>query len=301
VPIANPGFPATHRGNRFIEEEEKTRNLNRVPSRHLPKSKELRRAGGPPLGRHLFKAWREVSARIGRARRLALLLDFDGTLVRLRRRPGSVRLPVRARRVLQSLASHPRVHVAVISGRRVKDVRRRVPVAGVDFWGLHGWERTGKHRAIPLKQRRLLLQAKRFARAHLREIDGVWVEDKGAAFSIHFRGARPEAVRRARRVVHSLCRLVAPDCYLLRGKKVWEFLPRDVQGKGAAAKMLTRNLTGRPLMIYAGDDLTDETAFSAIGRGITIRVGASHNTRASYFLRTPDEVLEFLERLEALL
>jgi trehalose-phosphatase len=249
----------------------------------------------------LFKAWGEVSGRLSRARRLALLLDFDGTLVRLRHRPGSVRLPERARRVLQRLANHPRVHVAVISGRLKSDVRRRVHVDGVDFWGLHGWERPGKHRAIPPKKRRLLLQARGFARAHLRGIAGVWVEGKGAAFAIHFRGARPEAVRRARRVVHYLRGLVAPSCYLLPGKKVWEFLPSEAEGKGAAAKMLTRKLTGRPLLIYAGDDFTDETAFSAMARGITIRVGASHTTRASYFLRTPDEVLEFLERLEALL
>jgi len=53
------------------------------------------------------------------------------------------------------------------------------------------------------------------------------------------------------------------------------------------------------LAIYAGDDAADESAFAALHRGITVQVGNSRRTQAHFYLRTPGEVLMFLQRLEA--
>jgi len=53
------------------------------------------------------------------------------------------------------------------------------------------------------------------------------------------------------------------------------------------------------LVLYAGDDETDEAAFSAVGdEGLAIYVGGPREGgTASYFLQRSEEVAHFLERL----
>ncbi|MBZ5545202.1 MAG: hypothetical protein LAO07_16240 [Acidobacteriia bacterium] len=89
--------------------------------------------------RHLFDRWAGVSARLRGAEHVALFLDFDGTLVPLRHRPGDVWLNPVVRRAVESLARRRRVTVCLISGRRLADLRRRARIAGARYVGLHGW------------------------------------------------------------------------------------------------------------------------------------------------------------------
>jgi trehalose-6-phosphatase len=44
--------------------------------------------------------------------------------------------------------------------------------------------------------------------------------------------------------------------------------------------------------------LTDEPAFTALRKGITVRVGSVVPTKARFRLRNPEEVCTFLERVE---
>jgi trehalose-phosphatase len=60
----------------------------------------------------------------------------------------------------------------------------------------------------------------------------------------------------------------------------------------------TRGLRTPILPIYVGDDLTDEPAFVALRRGITVRVGNFSRTKARFRLRDPEEVCTFLKRME---
>ena len=87
---------------------------------------------------------------------------------------------------------------------------------------------------------------------------------------------------------------------LSSGKKVIELRPNLCWNKGdAAAKAV--ELFGRdkrPLVIYAGDDATDEDAFRALARrAVTIRVGRKGNTRAKYYLRSTKEMMAMLKEL----
>jgi trehalose 6-phosphate phosphatase len=85
---------------------------------------------------------------------------------------------------------------------------------------------------------------------------------------------------------------------LLRGRDVWEFLPWEFKGKGAAVRALIAEFPCPVLPIYIGDDVTDETAFRVLPRGITIRVGKPRRTRAIFELRNPDDVVRFLIQVE---
>jgi trehalose-phosphatase len=175
------------------------------------------------------------------------------------------------------------------------DLRRRARIAGVRYLGLHGWERKGRpQRAAP----EFLVRLKRLVGTLLGPLPGIRMEDKGFGFVVHYRGARAASVRRARVLLGECLRPFHGQFRLLKGKKVWEILPVEVAGKGAAAGEVLAELDRSPLPIYVGDDTTDEAAFEALRAGITIRVGPARRTRARYRLRSPREVWDFLARLE---
>ena len=95
-------------------------------------------SGGPP---HVFDSWPQIAPSLRTSSRLLLLTDFDGTLTPLRNRPGDVPPLDPARQgVLRRLSQHPRVSLYVISGRRLSDLHKLIPVPGVRVLGLHGWE-----------------------------------------------------------------------------------------------------------------------------------------------------------------
>jgi len=246
---------------------------------------------------HLFSAWSNVSRRVRLAKAIVLFLDFDGTLVRLRRNPKEVLLGKSARRLLRRLACHPAMTVCFISGRQLADLRRRARVEGALYFGLHGWERSnGRTASLPSAGQ--LREGIEWVRERVRSLPGIRVEDKGICFGVHYRTARDSAVREARAVVKTVLERLGPGFRLMAGKKIWEIYPKEMGSKGKAAQDLLQQLPGRKLAIYAGDDTTDETAFALLKSGVTIRVGKFRETHAKFFLRSPAEVLTFLKKLE---
>ncbi len=75
-----------------------------------------------------------------RGGRLALLSDYDGTLTPLVEHPRLARLDTAARRVLERLAGWPRVHVGILSGRTIQDLKEMVDLPGLCFAGTGGLE-----------------------------------------------------------------------------------------------------------------------------------------------------------------
>jgi trehalose 6-phosphate phosphatase len=264
---------------------------------------------------HLFDRWPLVARRLRSAPHLALFLDFDGTLTPLQRRPGDVRLDAPTRTVLCWLARQPAVTLWVISGRRLADLRRRVKFSGIGCVGLHGWERRGT--VANSRSAKLTAQARRLLADGVRNLPKVLVEEKGPVSVVHYRGARVGVVRRASAVVHQVVRRLEPALRVLPGKDVWEVLPREFKGKGATVKVLLAKLPPGTLPVYIGDDITDESAFAALPRGVTVRVGSprldevpavsadaarlhrpkARFTQAAFTLRNPREVRKFLERV----
>jgi len=226
-----------------------------------------------------------------------VFLDFDGTLVRLRRKPKEVFLGAPARRVLRKLAARREVTLCFISGRQLADLQQRARVEGAIYFGLHGWQRNnGQPPDIPGTPK--LRKAMDWVRQQVSDIPGIRVEDKGICFGIHYRNARKPAVEKAGALVKEVLARMGPGYELMAGKKIWEIYPKDMGSKGLAAKDLLQQIPGRKLVVYAGDDTTDETAFALLRNGVTIRVGKYRETKANFFLRSPAEVLRFLEKLE---
>lgn len=254
--------------------------------------------------RHLLGAWPRLRRRFADPRRVALFADFDGTLVRIRRRPGGIRLGLRVQRLLAAL-SRAGALLGVVSGRRLEDVRARVGLRGIWYAGAHGFflcdPANRRFGLLNPKERMMVSRAHRWLERQLRGVPGIALEPKVATVAVHYRGAPRRSVELARGIIARLLRK-APGLHLMKGKKVLELVPaRDVDKWAALQFMLRREKRQRPAaaqtIVYLGDDITDERVFAKL-RGITVAVGKRHKTSARYFLRSPAEVRQFLERLQ---
>jgi trehalose 6-phosphate phosphatase len=231
------------------------------------------------------------------AQSFVLFVDFDGTLTPLRERPSDVPpLDASLRRVLRRLAGRKRLTFYVISGRRLVELRKLVRVPGIRLLGLHGWE----GRPVPPldKERAIIRHTRRLLQQRLSKIPQIWVEDKGLGLAVHYRGAPPRSVRLARPIVLDVAKVLGPRFHILRGNKVWEILPHQIDGKGSAIRALLSQEPPGALPIFVGDDATDERAFAVLRRGLTAHVGKNLRTQARFLLRDPEEVKVFLQRLE---
>jgi trehalose 6-phosphate phosphatase len=249
--------------------------------------------------RYLFRAWGEIADRLRDAKTCALLLDFDGTLVKLQRRPWEVRVPQRTKRLLQRLARHPRLFVAIVSGRRCLDLQTRVGVEALHFIGLHGAERERITTKITKAAARILARAQHGARKRMAAMRGMRIEDKGMSFAVHYREASAPIARAAKSCLLDVVEPHQETLRVLDGAMVWEVLPNEIRGKGGAVLDLLSEFPPGTPAIYIGDDGTDETAFCALGDQITIRVGKPQGSAAKYYVRDPGEVIRFLLQLEA--
>jgi trehalose-phosphatase len=246
---------------------------------------------------YAFRAFQEIVGHLVATRERLLLLDLDGTLVGLRRRPEDVRVSVRAKKILSRLSKLPNFSVAIVSGRNARSLAKLVDVKSVRYFGLHGSEEDGKEAHVEQEARRDLTAAKRSVRRDLAEFSGVEIEDKGCGFTVHYRGANAAAVRGASQALTAIVAPLRHTLQVLHGKKVWEVLPRSIPGKGGAMKRFMASAPDAAL-VYIGDDEPDEPAFAELHGHVTIHVGSNEDTHARYYVRNSGEVLRLLSMLE---
>jgi trehalose 6-phosphate phosphatase len=247
--------------------------------------------------RYLQDNWNSVRPRLRAAKTIALFLDFDGTLAPLQARPEEVQLPPATRRVLRRLASRQKIRLWVVSGRRQADVCRRIAVPGIHCLGLYGWENGGLPHVGPVTSRMLAEARARVARG-LDPAGGLWIEDKGVTFALHYRAASPLEVQHARAAMDGVRDGFGHRLNVAQGDHVWEVMPRALRGKGHAVRHHLHHTCPAALPVYIGDDAADEAAFLALSHGITACVGPARLTHAKFRLRDPLEVCASLEKLD---
>lgn len=248
--------------------------------------------------------WARLVRRIAAADPLLLCLDYDGTLVPIAAHPSQARLPAPTRRLLRQLSRQQGIRVVVVSGRALPELERRVAVPGLYYVGNHGLELSGPriryvHAAARASRPRIRRLARRL-RAALRPVPGAWVEEKGLTASVHLRAVRPAARQRCLRIVAAV---TAPErrraaIRLTRGKEVVELRPPVRWGKGESVAWIRERLTAggraaRPVLVYLGDDETDEGAFRMVNRfrGCSVFVGVRPQaTAARWRMRGPRDV-----------
>jgi len=148
-----------------------------------------------------------------------------------------------------------------------------------------------------------LRQIRKSLEARLKPIPGIHFEDKGPILTVHYRNAPRESSRQVQEAVQDVLEGYPNRWQFSTGKKIFEIRPRMDFDKGKTLNELLHRFPPTELLpVYLGDDESDEDAFRAIhGRGIPVLVGAGTvPSAASYFLRDPSEVLEFLRRCEGI-
>ena len=192
--------------------------------------------------------------------------------------------------------------VTLVSGRGLSDVRNMVGIRGVFYAGSHGFEISGPGNLANERASEylpVLDKAELDIEQKVRSIPGAFVERKKYSIAIHFRKTPQEYISDVEMSVNQ----TASDYPELRkssGKKIFELQPGLDWNKGKAILWLMKTLglddPNESVPLYIGDDTTDEDAFSAIKNlGITIVVDSGQKSSASYQLKNPQEVRQFLE------
>lgn len=254
------------------------------------------------MKRPLLAALGEIARRIDRAPYLALAVGFDGTLAPLLEQPAGGRLTPRLQQALRVLASLPTVTTMIFSGRERADLQERIGIPGLYYAGNHGLEISGAGVLFiePTASERCatLHTLASTLTEQVRHLQGVVVEDKGLTLTVHYRDLSSERHEELRRIVHSTLAGSNHPFVLTTGDAVYDIRPRVYWNKGDAVRWLLKNLERESaLVLYLGDDATDEDAFTVLADDITIRVDGGAETTAQFELDNFAEVEEFLSWL----
>ncbi|MFF2527248.1 trehalose-phosphatase [Streptomyces liangshanensis] len=256
-----------------------------------------------------------LTALLAHPAKAVVALDFDGTLADIVPDPEQARAHPRAVPALAALAPHV-ASIVVITGRPAEVAVRFGGFAGVPglerlvvlgHYGAERWDAATGTVTAPDPHPGVAA-----ARAELPALldglalgQGTWIEEKGQAFAVHTRRATdPQAAFDALRT--PLAALATRHGLVLEpGRMVLELRPPGVD-KGVA---LTRYVdeSGAETILYAGDDLGDLPAYTAVDAlranghpGLLVCSGTEVpelSTRSDLTLPGPAAVADFLAAL----
>jgi trehalose 6-phosphate phosphatase len=253
--------------------------------------------GGPAEVQGIPGFWDAVAA----AGQRCLVLDYDGTLAPFREdRMKAYPLP-NVRELLVEIRDTGRTHLAIMTGRPIRDLLTLLGDLDIPVSGSQGTEfrfpdgTTQTHLPDPTQERRLAAgenQARAIAPAGS-------VERKIASVAVHTRGMPEERAREIEDRILGAWLGDAPqhglECRRFSGGI--ELRLSGIDKGTALTELLDRRGDGM-LCVYVGDDETDEDAFRAVrDLGFGIKVGGGDNpTEASGRLVGPEAVREFLRQ-----
>jgi trehalose-phosphatase len=227
---------------------------------------------------------------------LLLATDFDGTIAGIVSEPSAAEADREALVALKALSAMPQTHVAIISGRALADLARRIAESGdVHLVGSHGSEfEAPSGKPLPPEKQALLNRLMESLAAIASATPGALVEAKPASVAFHFRNAEEHQAAAA---IEKLLQEPAtwPGVHVRHGKKVIELGVVETD-KGRALERLRQRL-GASAVLFVGDDTTDEDAFATLrGPDIGVKVGPGES-RAAFRADGPIEVTRILARV----
>ena len=235
-------------------------------------------------------------------RDILLFLDYDGTLVPIKKAPELAVLRASRRRLLERLSR--KAFVCIVSGRSLADIQKLASIKDIAYIGNHGLEISYRGREwIHPKAKRIkpvLNNVLERIRRKTGDWPGLLVENKGLTGSVHYRRLAAPLPKKLRDITEYEVQLRSGELKLTEGKKVYEIRPNVDWDKGKGVQELIRwlDIKQPALRIYIGDDQTDEDAFRALGRhDISILVGKRQDSYASSRLPDVAAVWKFLGAL----
>jgi trehalose 6-phosphate phosphatase len=249
---------------------------------------------------------RLLSAHRG-GRPLALLFDYDGTLVPIVERPERAQLAPETRRLLERLARQPRLSLGIFSGRMIEDLKAMVGLPGLYYGGTSGLElEPGGVLVTPAQaaQGRALIEglAARLGQVAA-QYPGAWVENKRLGLTLHYRAVGRHQIENLRARGRQVLQPFAGQVRILGVAMALEVTLDLGATKGSAVRRVVAQAGPGALPLYAGDDANDGDALEAAAAlgGIALGIGPRAPSSAQHRLPDPATLAGFLSRfLEAL-
>ena len=237
---------------------------------------------------------RDALAELGRAERLLVALDFDGTISPIVEVPSAARPVLGALEVMARLASAPGTEVVLLSGRARQDL---ASVSGASEWatliGSHGQE-VGADLTLSPEETSLVRAVQTRVAESVGHIAGVRVEHKPAGLAVHVRGCSDADAQRTLGLIRGLADELA-GTFALEGKLVIELSTRPLDKGSALGELIATDASRR--VLFAGDDITDESAMAVLRpEDISIRVGPG-SSMARFRVHDPVEMVDVLTSL----
>ncbi|XP_058104569.1 probable trehalose-phosphate phosphatase F isoform X1 [Magnolia sinica] len=265
-----------------------------------------------------------------KGKRIALFLDYDGTLSPIVDNPERAFMSSavsQMRDAVKNVADY--FPTAIISGRCRDKVLEFIGLTQLYYAGSHGMDIMGpvtntasvddhpnciRSTDKQGKEVKLFQPASEFLPMidevfrslveNTKGIEGAKVENNKFCASVHYRLVDEKYWPTIAQRVHDILKDY-PRLRLTHGRKVLEVRPIINWDKGKAVEFLLESLglsnCGDVLPIYVGDDRTDEDAFKVLrdgDRGYGILVSSMpKESSAHYSLRDPSEVMKFLKSL----
>ncbi len=250
---------------------------------------------------------KEVHEQVGRTvaagKRIALFLDYDGTLREIEREPRAARPNAAVEDLLHRLSQQPNLDITILSGRSEEDLVAFLGSYPFRLIAEHGaswrvpdkneWERLDQNLNYSWKERLLPI-----LRNYEQATPGSAIEEKHSSLVWHYRKADEEfGTWKANQLTEELSALTANHPIKVRhGKKMVEMTAAENNKGAAVARVLEQN-NNYEVIIVAGDDLTDESMFELnVPRMLTIKVG-SGPTQARFRVTDPAAFRKFLDDL----
>jgi trehalose 6-phosphate phosphatase len=250
---------------------------------------------------------KENLQKIKDAEQIWLLLDYDGTLADFAPTPDDVYPDPELITLIQKLAEHPKIKLAIISGRRLSHIEELVPLSGIWLAGSYGLEmRTPAgehvHRADLKTLRPQLETLKPQWAALIDEEEDFYLEDKGWSLALHARFANDllaeQILAQGRALAERTC---SDDKFqLLGGHKFLEIAPLEADKGNTVVYLLKQGEQTRQVPVYLGDDDKDERAFPVVQKfgGLAGCVcNPKRITCADFLLESPRQTRDWLTNL----
>jgi trehalose-phosphatase len=229
------------------------------------------------------------------------MFDFDGTLSKIAKTPKDAYLKKSTKDLLENLSKD--FYIAIISGRSLFDIKSKVGLPNLIYAGNHGLEwQIGKNKKnikISAEQIKSLSAVKKEFQIITSKFKSLLLEDKSLTLSLHYRLLDSKDRSKFLNEVSKITSSIKKENIfsVTRSKKTIEIRPSVAWDKGIFANFLVKYLESKNhyslLAFYVGDAQTDEDAFRALQKGITVRMGKKQQSLAHYFIKT-NEIDKFL-------
>ncbi|CAK7355805.1 unnamed protein product [Dovyalis caffra] len=270
----------------------------------------------------------EEIANLAKNKKIAMFLDYDGTLSPIVDDPDNALMSDDMRSTVSKVAKY--FPTAIISGRSRDKVCELIGLTELYYAGSHGMDILGpigkavsndhpncteSTTDLQGKEDVNLFQPAREFIPMINEvfrtlvdntkgIKGAKVENHKFCVSVHFRNVDEKSWQPIAQCVQDILDKY-PRLRKTHGRKVLEVRPMIDWNKGKAVEFLLESLglnnRDDVLPIYIGDDMSDEDAFKVLregNRGYGILVSSRpKETNAVYSLKDPTEVMRFLNSL----